>query len=296
MKQKEKKSIFRCKAFILFASIPLVVFSAQSACSKENSRLAEEKVELRTRDALPVDELMSALSEGGLTSPADVSGVALYLEEQAPEEKKIERYPEGDSAEKEDVEAIYIEDLEKQGGLSTKAEVGSDAPTVFELATKFLERVIFRGEVEFEDTPKFKNGMEISGTPVFDEDTAGYAVIKKGNQSVVVEFDQKYDEPPIVTATLSLQKYEDPDVRAAAEDLLLISDVRFIVTKVSKTEFEIMMDRIADSDIPFSWHALAVEEPKVHKKKGTTLENAINSLIENDFWTSQFGDEDDSAM
>ena len=29
-----------------------------------------------------------------------------------------------------------------------------------------------------------------------------------------------------------------------------------------------MMDREADSDIPFSWHALAVDKPKTFKKKG----------------------------
>ena len=90
---------------------------------------------------------------------------------------------------------------------------------------------------------------------------------KEDNQSVMVEFDKGYDAPPIVTATLSLQQYKDPDVRAVAEDLLLVSDVKYIITNVSKKSFEIMMDHKADSDIPFSWHALAVNDPTTSKKR-----------------------------
>ena len=76
---------------------------------------------------------------------------------------------------------------------------------------------------------------------------------------------------------LSLQQYKDPDVRAVAEDLLLISDVKYIITNVSKKGFEIMMDHKADSDIPFSWHALAVNDPSPRRRKGRKLKSKIGN-------------------
>ena len=153
----------------------------------------------------------------------------------------------------------------------------ADGLGVFNLAVKFFEKVVFKKDVEFAGRPIFDDGLDISGKTTFDKDMAGYAIIKNGNQSVMVEFDKGYDMPPIVTATLSLQQYNDSDVRALAENLLFISDVKYIITNVSKNGFEIMMDKKADSDIPFSWHALAVDDPTTSKKKGETLKNKIGS-------------------
>ena len=95
-----------------------------------------------------------------------------------------------------------MKDLESQGGLSSapQATSAADTPTVFNLAVKFFEQVVFKKDVEFASRPMFDKGLDISGQPTFNKDTAGYAIIGKGNQSVEVDFDQAYDSPPVVTA------------------------------------------------------------------------------------------------
>ena len=65
-----------------------------------------------------------------------------------------------------------------------------------------------------------------------------------------------------MNANLSLGQIDNPEVKAAAEDLLLVSDVKYIITNVTTKGFEIKMDHSADSDIPFSWQAVAVRDPK----------------------------------
>ncbi|MFA5871990.1 MAG: hypothetical protein WC858_04730 [Parcubacteria group bacterium] len=226
----------------------------------------------------PVEEIISAVSSGGLSASGDTRELQPDVDEQSPEiSVSSERgLPNPNPPAGFNPEAI--QSLEQAGGLSSSPQVDSDAPTVFKLAVKFFERVVFKKDVEFLSRPKFDEGLDISGTPTFDKDTAGYAIIKKGNQSVAVEFDKKYSSPPIITASLSLQQYENSEVRAAAEDLLLISDVKYIVTNVSEKGFEIMIDQEAYSDIPFSWHALAVDNPKTYKKKGGSPDskNAAN--------------------
>jgi len=64
--------------------------------------------------------------------------------------------------------------------------------------------------------------------------------------------------------------------------LLLISDVRYIITNVSKKSFQIMMDRKADSDIPFSWHALAVNDAATAKKQGEKVKSKIGNDLNPD--------------
>jgi len=268
------KSIF---CFLIF----LLLFSLSSRISAQNLPFVNvNDIKTEKSAGMPIDEMISAVDGGGLGLSVDqnLDGLKSDDIDQAPE-TTISVEP---SRQPDPVPVSFtpdsLKDLEAQGGLSTKAEIDAEVPTIFKLAVKFLERVVFRNDVEFVKRPAFDEGMDISGIPTFDKDTAGYAVIKKGSQSVKVDFDKKYDSPPVVTAALSLQQYDSPEVRAAAEDLLLISDVKYIITKVSKSGFEIMMDRKADSDIPFSWHALAVEKPKTFKKKEDFSKGGMDSV------------------
>jgi hypothetical protein len=155
-----------------------------------------------------------------------------------------------------------IKDLQTSGALEVGGPAEFQGPAVFKALAQFIEKTIFQNETEFAKTAKFEKGMEVSGYMVLDQDSAGYAVIKKGAQSVPVSFTKEYGAAPVVNASLSLQQYDNPEVRAAAEDLLLVSDVKYIVTNVTTSGFEIKMDRAADSDIPFSWQAVAVKDPK----------------------------------
>lgn len=155
-----------------------------------------------------------------------------------------------------------IKELQTQGALSVGGPSEFQGPAMFRAIAEFIEKTVFRGETEFEKTARFQKGMEVSGYMVLDRDSAGYAVIKKGTQSVTINFAKEYGAAPVVNVNLSLQQFDDPEVKAAAEDLLLVSDVKYIITNVTAKGFEIKMDRAADSDIPFSWQAVAVKDPK----------------------------------
>lgn len=282
MTQKTTNIDRKIRKLFFVSAVCFFAFGALSVSAEEvlpeNSDVAGPDITVET----PVEEIISAVSSGGLATRGDMQKVKEDIDDQATE---IPVFPE-ESQPIPEPEVSFdpetMQTLEEKGGLSSKPEIKDDTPTVFNLAVKFFERVVFKKDVEFSSRPTFDQGLEISGSPTFDKDTAGYAIIKKGNQSVAVEFDDEYDLPPVITATLSLQQYRDDELRAAAEDLLLISDVKYIVTNATKKGFEIMMDRKADSDVPFSWHALAVKKPKTSKKKGGTPDSQGKSVPNED--------------
>ncbi|MCX6766571.1 MAG: hypothetical protein NT170_02210 [Candidatus Moranbacteria bacterium] len=281
MIQKKSEKTGSTKIFFLAAGVFFLVIAASSAGAQELTPMSANSVGANEILGTPVSEMISAASSGGLSGAQNISTLKQDVGGQVLGSSISPETPSSDPQPVPPAPAFSsdsLKDLESQGGLSSAPQAGSaDTPTVFNLAVKFFEQVVFKKDVEFASRPMFDQGLDISGQPTFDKDTAGYAIIQKGNQSVEVDFDQTYDSPPVVTATLSLQQYKDPDVRAVAEDLLLVSDVKYIITNVSKKSFEIMMDHKADSDIPFSWHALAVNDPATAKKKGEKLKSKIGN-------------------
>lgn len=276
-----KKIIKNAKGEIFFPIsffFVLVFFLAAPAGAQEMIPVVANSVEANETLGTPVDEIISAMSSGGLSGFPDLSALKTAGKEIANEDSvALVSDASGSEPSAPKFNPGSLKDLELKGGLSSDPQINTDTPSVFRLAVKFFEQVVFKNDVEFAARPRFDAGMDISGSPTFDKDTAGYAIIKNGNQSVVVEFDHAYDELPVVTATLSLQQYKDSDVRALAEEVLFLSDVKYIITNVSKKGFEIMMDKKADSDIPFSWHALAVIDPTTSKKKGESLKGKLGS-------------------
>jgi len=280
MIQKEYRKSASAKLFFLVIGAFCLILLVSSARAQELTPVSVNSVGANEILGTPVSEMISAAGSGGLSGAQNISALKQDAKEPA-SESSIASDPSSDPQPTPPTPAFSsdsLKDLESQGGLSSAPQASSaDTPTVFNLAVKFFEQVVFKKDVEFASRPMFDKGLDISGQPTFNKDTAGYAIIGKGNQSVEVDFDQAYDSPPVVTATLSLQQYKDPDVRAVAEDLLLVSDVKYIITNVSKKSFEIMMDHKADSDIPFSWHALAVNDPATAKKKGEKLKSNIGN-------------------
>jgi len=281
MIQKEYRKNKNAKKYSFIVGFLFLIFmAASSAGAQELTPVSVNSVGVNETLGTPVDEMISAATSGGLSGAQNISALKQDAKKPA-SESSIASDPSSDPQPTPPTPAFSsdsLKDLESQGGLSSAPEISSaDTPAVFNLAVKFFEQVVFKKDVEFASRPMFDKGLDISGQPTFNKDTAGYAIIGKGNQSVEVDFDQAYDSPPVVTATLSLQQYKDPDVRAVAEDLLLVSDVKYIITNVSKKSFEIMMDHKADSDIPFSWHALAVNDPATAKKKGEKLKSQIGN-------------------
>jgi hypothetical protein len=286
MIQKEYRKNKNAKKYSFIVGFLFLIFmAASSAGAQELTPVSVNSVGVNETLGTPISEMISAATSGGLSGAQNISALKQDDQKQTVEGTVAGAAdpPTDDSqppmqSPQPAFSSDSLKDLESQGGLSSAPQASSaDTPTVFNLAVKFFEQVVFKKDVEFASRPMFDKGLDISGQPTFDKDTAGYAIIGKGNQSVEVDFDQAYDSPPVVTATLSLQQYKDPDVRAVAEDLLLVSDVKYIITNVSKKSFEIMMDHKADSDIPFSWHALAVNDPVTADKKGEKLKSKIGN-------------------
>ena len=150
----------------------------------------------------------------------------------------------------ENIDLSSLGILEKKGGLTIAKETTFKEATIFEKLVTLVRNVIFRGNVSFEKVP------------TFNKDTAGYAIIKENTDSVAITFEKEYTAPPVINASLSLQQIEDAEVRKAAEELLLLSDVKFIITNVTTKGFEIRISQKALSEIPFSWQALAVKDAK----------------------------------
>ena len=288
MIQKKIKKRKNVGIFLVAAGIFSLAFITSSAGAQEMSPVSASSVGADKILGTPVGEIISAASSGGLSGAQNFSALKQSSQEQT-FESSIPADPQPSSQQLSDpqpspaFDSNSLKELESQGGLSSAPQADSaNTPTVFNLAVKFFEGVVFKKDVEFASRPMFDKGLDISGQPTFNKDTAGYAIIGKGNQSVEVDFDSEYDSPPVVTATLSLQQYKDPDVRAVAEDLLLVSDVKYIIANVSTKSFEIMMDHKADSDIPFSWHALAVDDPATSKKKGEKLNSKVGTDLSTD--------------
>ena len=95
---------------------------------------------------------------------------------------------------------------------------------------------------------------EFIGTPYFNADTAGFAVIKQGAQSVNVTFTKPYLEQPIVNATITLGASAD-------SQSIFNGQVQYLVNNVSTNGFTIVLNKNAPTDIQFSWTAFAVKNP-----------------------------------
>lgn len=284
MIQKKLEKNKHAMIFVLSFGLFSLIITGLPTSAQELLPATSNGVGVDTTLGTPVSEIISAADSGGLSSDQNFSALKQDDQKQTFEGTVAGAAdPPADDPQSpmQSPQSAFTSDslknLESQGGLSSDPQISADTPSVFRLAVKFFEKVVFKKDVEFAGRPRFDAGLDISGTPIFNKDTAGYAIIKKGNQSVEVDFEEAYNSPPVVTAALSLQQYKDSDVRAVAEDLLLLSDVKYIITGVSRKSFEIKMDRKADSDIPFSWHALSVNDPATSKKKGESLKSVLGS-------------------
>jgi len=206
-----------------------------------------------------IGEEVSAINQKLEALVAQLAAANQSSGDEVADEKTVSQEKDGKNS------AVSLADLDKltlSGGLAVGGPAEFQGQTVFRALAEFVEKTIFRGDVEFAKTAKFEKGLEVSGYMVLDRDSAGYAIIKKGEQGVAVTFAKEYGAAPVVNASLSLQQFDNPEVKTVAEDLLLVSDVKYIISNVTTKGFEIKMDRTADSDVPFSWQAVAVKDPK----------------------------------
>ena len=168
------------------------------------------------------------------------------------------------------------------------AEVVSPNVTTQTLRTDFLSSATSDGGLSVASTTMFNGGLtvdtisaigdllsfssdvEFFGTPYFTSDTAGFAVVKAGVQSVDVVFTREYLAQPIVNASISFEQDVNQDLldeearevlkndSIAAAQTFLAEGVTYVVTNKSKFGFTIVLSKPAPSDVKMSWTALAV--------------------------------------
>jgi hypothetical protein len=147
------------------------------------------------------------------------------------------------------LDVASIKDSKNSGALAFDSLATFKGGAIFQALTEFFDKVTFQGEVQF------------------NSDTAGYAIVKEKEKTVSVAFEHEYSNVPIVNVTLSLQNIDDQELRDATEELILSSDVKYMITNVSTKGFEIKVDSERDWDIPFSWQALSVKDARTFVKR-----------------------------
>jgi hypothetical protein len=120
----------------------------------------------------------------------------------------------------------------------------------------------------------FKENVSFEKAPTFGSNTAGFAVIEEGAQSVEVKFDEAYVKQPIITVSLvnnesplidGADKDLEKDIQAVEDDFITTyfeSDVKFVVTKKNAKGFTIVLNQKAPRELDFSWVAIAVNSVK----------------------------------
>lgn len=153
----------------------------------------------------------------------------------------------------------------------------------FDSFAQFLSQVVFKKQAIFEEKVSFEKGIEIAGVVVQNNDSAGFAVIKKGEDKIKISFSEAYAQIPVVSAVFSLQPIEEKELRDLAEEFLLQNNIKFIVTKVDNKGFEIKLDKKAPISLPFAWQASSVKNVKVfgHDERIEEVENLSDNQSEN---------------
>jgi hypothetical protein len=128
-----------------------------------------------------------------------------------------------------------------------KNSISQAIQNLLENAIDFLAEVTFHANVHF------------LGRPTFNNDTAGLAIIKSGDDEVEVLFEKEYTEDPVVT------------INVYASNTALINELPvYAVSDVTKKGFVIKTSHTLSTDLTFSWTAISVANKKSFSSKGQT--------------------------
>lgn len=131
----------------------------------------------------------------------------------------------------------------------------------FEGKSQFKGLSFFTASTTFDSDVLFGNVVEFILPPLFNTDTAGFALIKEGDKKIRIDFDNEYVATPVVTAQVTFEATDTID-EITVEDLFE-QDIRFVVLAKDQTGFTIVLNKPAPQNIRFSWIALGVRDPKL---------------------------------
>ena len=146
----------------------------------------------------------------------------------------------------------------------------------------FSGLTFFNADVQFMSKVTFGSEVEFKVPPMFNKDTAGFAVVKTGANKVDITFDTPYIATPIVNTSISFEEGDNVNEASAAQ--FFGEDIKFIVINKSKNGFTIILNKNASNDVHFSWTALQVKDAKIFESTipGLIIEIPTISLLSSD--------------
>jgi len=153
--------------------------------------------------------------------------------------------------------------------------------------TLFANNFIANGVSDFFGNVIFHSGVTFDSTPVFDSDTAGFAVITKGSNHVDVTFSKSYDNIPIINASITVnpitptpsETLSQQQGREVLLEKVALGNIHYIIMNRTTKGFTILLARPAKEDLSFSWVALAVNSPQIFQSKGSNIQMPTPSEI-----------------
>lgn len=142
---------------------------------------------------------------------------------------------------------------------TTKLKVTGDSD--FGGNSNFSGLTFFKNSSEFNADVVFASNSEFKLPPIFNKDTAGFAIIKQGDEKVRVQFDNPYVVTPVVTSSMAFDATDNIDESSAVD--LFNNNILFAITGKDQSGFNIIINKKAPRNIRFSWMALGIRDPKV---------------------------------
>jgi fibronectin-binding autotransporter adhesin len=143
----------------------------------------------------------------------------------------------------------------------TTANFKATGDSSFDGKAQFAGLSFFTNTTTFDGSVVFGSQTEFVLPPIFNKDTAGFALIKEEDRRVRVVFDQPYVATPVITTTITFDATDNID--DATADSFFMQDVRHLVIEKDQTGFTILLNKKAPRNIRFSWVALGVKDPKI---------------------------------
>jgi uncharacterized protein YgiM (DUF1202 family) len=145
--------------------------------------------------------------------------------------------------------------LESQGSFTAQKEATFKAPSFFEKLVTFLGDIFF------------------AGRPTFNNDTAGFARIKKGQRKVDIVFKREYETVPAVTVNKVWSAQKDTISMIDQLDGYFLPKSEFTLAALSPKGFSIVLEDPAIADLEFSWVAIAIKDATTFESPDTAQIN-----------------------
>lgn len=152
----------------------------------------------------------------------------------------------------------------------------------FEGKASFSGLSFFTNTTSFDSDVFFGKQAEFSLPPLFNKDTAGFAIIKQGARKVDIVFEKPYITQPVTSASISFEDIIIPANEVTPESIQALSEadaqafldqgITYIITNKTARGFTIRINKNAPQDIRFSWTAFASKDPSI-------FESVVDGLI-----------------